>query len=117
FVIAMNDILRSEKAHRTVDSETVGAVPIGVPLITGPAVLTTVLLLTAEHHYVITGPAILLNVLFAGLVFGFAEPIHDFLGKAGTKTISKIAHLLLAAIAVMMVRKGLAQIIATGGFM
>lgn len=44
----------------------------------------------------------------AGVVFAFARTIAQRLGGAGTKAISKIASLFfLAAIAVMMVRKGL----------
>jgi len=44
-------------------------------------------------------------------VFYFAEAINRGLGNAGAKTASKIASLLLAAIAVMMVRKGVESFI------
>jgi multiple antibiotic resistance protein len=44
-------------------------------------------------------------------VFHFAQAINRILGNAGTKTASKIASLLLAAIAVMMVRKGIESFI------
>ena len=54
--------------------------------------------------------AVVANVLIAGLLFWFATPITRLLGSAGSKTLSKIASLLLAAIAVMMVRKGLVAV-------
>ena len=89
---------------------------MGVPLITGPAVLTTSILLINEHGFIMISAAILLNILIAGVVFFFSRGILRFLGKAGAKTISKVASLLLAAIGVMMVRKGIASFINLGIF-
>jgi len=98
----MSDLLRAEKVQRKVDLETMGAVPIGVPLITGPAVLTTSILLLNRYGAVLTSSALVINILIAGAVFRSAEPINRVLGNAGAKTVSKIASLLLAAIAVMV---------------
>ena len=112
FVLSLSDLLSPGKARKKVDADSIGAVPIGVPLITGPAVLTTCLLLGGQHGVSVTMAAMAVNVLLAGLIFGFAEPITRFLGHAGTRTLSKIASLLLASIAVMMVRKGIALIVA-----
>jgi len=112
FVISMSDIIRTEKNRGLVDAESLGAVPIGVPLITGPAVLTTSILLLNEHGLNSTAPALVVNILIAGIVFHFSEAIFCFLGKAGARTISKLASLLLAAIGVMMVRKGVCAVIA-----
>lgn len=114
FVISMSDLLTTEKIQRRVDPESLGAVPLGVPLITGPAVLTTSIILVNEHGLVVTAIAIVVNILIAGVVFRFAGYVHQLLGRAGSRTISKIASLLLAAIAVMMVRKGIASVIFHG---
>jgi len=107
FVISLSDLLRMEKAQRRSDPDDIGAVPIGVPLITGPAVLTTSLLLLNAHGIVPTAAAVLVNIVIAGGVFMFAQSVDKVLGSAGSKTLSKIAGLLLAAIGVMMVRKGI----------
>jgi len=111
FVISLRDLLAVGKAAYVVDPETVGAVPIGVPLITGPAVLTTCMLLGEQYHLPYTATAVVVNVLLAGVVFWFATPLSAALGTAGTKTLSKISSLLLASIAVMMVRKGVVGLI------
>lgn len=111
FIISISDLLSSEKTQRKVDLESLGAVPIGVPLITGPAVLTTSILLLNEHGIIMTAIAIISNVIIAGTVFYFSYYINKFLGNAGSKTLSKIANLLLAAIAVMIVRKGITILI------
>jgi len=112
FAIAMADLLTTEKLLRRVDVDTLGAVPLGVPLITGPAVLTTSILLLDQVGPVPTAVSLVVNMLIAGLLFAFASPIHRVLGTAGAKILSKIASLLLASIAVMIVRKGLTIIFA-----
>ena len=110
-VISLSDLLTGEKTQRVVDADTIGAVPIGVPLISGPAVLTTSILLTNEYGIIPTTLALLANVLIVGIVFFMASPIERVLGQAGSKTVSKVASLFLASIAVMLIRKGILEII------
>jgi len=105
-VIALRDLLQYEKL-RKLSPDTMGAVPIGTPLVTGPAVLTTILILLDSYGMFLTVLSFMTNLLIAWAVFSYAGEISNFLGKAGSKAISKIAHLLLAAIAVMMMRKGI----------
>lgn len=108
FLIAVGDLVTVEKVLRKVNPETLGPVPIGVPLIVGPAVLTTIMLLVREHGFFITAVATISNILIAGLFFQLSEFILKWIGKSGSKIISRVASLFLAAIAVMLVRKGLA---------
>jgi multiple antibiotic resistance protein len=107
FVISISDLLTTQKTQRQVDVDSLGAVPLGVPLITGPAVLATSLLLLDQHGLAPTAGAIVLNILIAGMIFYFSAPINRLLGKTGAKIVSKISSLLLASIAVMIVRKGI----------
>ena len=107
FALSMSDLLSTDKTQRQIDPESLGAVPIGVPLITGPAVLTTSIILLDGYGFMITAAAIFINILIAGVVFFFSKYIHRVLGKAGAKAFSKIASLLLASIAVMIIRKGI----------
>ena len=109
-VISLRDLLQYDKGPK-LSPHTMGAVPIGTPLITGPAVLTTIVILLDLHGMYLTVMSFLANLIIVWIAFLFSDPISKFLGKAGSKAISKIAHLLLAAIAVMMIRKGLFQLI------
>jgi len=104
--ISLSDLLAGEKKSRESDLSSLGAVPIGIPLITGPAVLTTCILLANTHGKSITAVAVVLNIALAGFIFGFAEPITRRLGRNGSKAISKVASMLMAAIAVMLMRRG-----------
>jgi multiple antibiotic resistance protein len=60
----------------------------------------------------LTAIAVLINVAIAGVIFRFAGPITKQIGNSGSKAISKIASLLLASIAIMLVRKGVLDVIA-----
>jgi len=106
FGIAVMDILYPGKQRRLPGSD-LGAVPLGTPLIVGPGVLTTSLIIIEQYGIVPTFLSILVNVLFAGLVFSLSGVLIRFLGEAGSKALSKVMNLLLAAIAVMMIRRGL----------
>ena len=110
--ISLNSLLAGEKRVQEVDVASLGAVPIGIPLITGPAVLTTCILLANTYGKPVTTVAVVLNIALAGLIFGFAEPITNRLGRTGSKAVSKVASMLLAAIAVMLMRKGLFAMLA-----
>jgi multiple antibiotic resistance protein len=111
FAMSLSDLVGAGKSARRPEQDSLGAVPLGVPLITGPAVLTTTVLLVDQHGMGPTALAVVANVLIAGGVFSFAELINRLLGKAGTNIVSKVGSLLLAAIAVMMVRKGLTALL------
>ena len=109
FCIAITDIINPIERRR-VPSKELGAVPLGTPLIVGPAVLTTSMIIIPQYGLVATFASIAVNILFAGMVFMLSNYLVKTLGEAGSKALSKIMHLLLAAIAIMMVRKGLMEL-------
>lgn len=113
--ISLRDILQYER-NRRLPSETMGAMPIGTPLVVGPAVLTTIIILLDTYGPLNTVISFIINLIITWVVFYYSATISNFLGKAGSKAVSKIAALLLAAIAVMMMRKGLVDIIALSFF-
>jgi multiple antibiotic resistance protein len=114
FVLSLSDLIAAEKRRIQVDQEKVGAVPLGVPLMVGPGVLTTTILLINQYGMIPTVSATIVNIVIAGMVFWMSGSINRILGRAGTRTISKLSSLILAAIGVMMVRKGIMLLIAAG---
>ena len=92
-------------------SETIGVVPLGTPLVVGPAVLTTLLLLIGKYRIPIVLSSFILNLVVQWVLFRQADRIVDFLGRTGANAISKIIMLLLAAIAVKMIREGVLTIL------
>jgi multiple antibiotic resistance protein len=84
-----------------------GVVPLGVPLIAGPAVITSSIVLVDLYGAAVTITALLLNLGVCWLVLESAPRILRVLGRTGARGISKIVSLLLAAIGVHWVRQGL----------
>jgi multiple antibiotic resistance protein len=108
FLIAALDLVSVDKA-RAIGVDTIGAVPLGMPLIIGPATLTMALILVDLYGPIATLLAIVANIVLAGLVFMSSDYLTRLLGKAGSRAVAKVAALILAAIAVMMIRRGLSE--------
>jgi multiple antibiotic resistance protein len=87
--------------------ELVAIVPIGTPLVVGPATITTLLLLSVDFPLVIVLLSLAVNLLISWIVFLSGTRIVRFLGKGGLKAFSQVFNLLLAAIAVSMIIHGL----------
>jgi multiple antibiotic resistance protein len=104
-LISLADLLGGPEAAKQNSGET-GIVPLAVPLISGPAVLTTLLLQVGTVGYPITIFALIVNYLLGWVILRHCDRVTKWIGKDGTVVISKIAALLLAAIAVAMIRTG-----------
>ena len=105
FCIAVLDILEPNKQRKM--AKDFGVVPLGTPLIVGPAVLTTSLIIMPLYGIPATLISVLLNILLAGIIFLSSNFLIKALGDAGSRALSKFMSLLLAAIAVRMIRKGI----------
>jgi multiple antibiotic resistance protein len=92
-------------------SEMIGVVPLGTPLVVGPAVLAALLLLMGRYHIAIVLSSFVLNLVIQWVLFRQATRIVAFLGRTGVAAISKVIMLLLAAIAVKMIREGILTIL------
>jgi multiple antibiotic resistance protein len=104
-LISLADLVGGpEVRHKTPTGA--GIVPLAVPLITGPGVLTTLVLQVGAFGYLITLGALFVNYTCAWFLLRKAQMITGRIGNTGTTVISKIAALLLAAIAVAMIRSG-----------
>ena len=110
--LAMPDILGKPLIRRDVEGLTVGVVPLGVPLLVGPGVLTAMLLLSDRHGYAPAILALVANLALAMLGFWFSARIVRAIGDLGTKALTKIMGILLAAYAVMLVRDGIQHVLA-----
>jgi multiple antibiotic resistance protein len=106
FIISIVDLIFPEKT-RTFPKETMGVVPIGIPLIVGPAVLTLLLMIVHTYGYFSTLLCLILNLLVVWLAFSQSHWIMRLMKEGGAKGIAKVSSLLLAAFAMMMIRMGL----------
>jgi multiple antibiotic resistance protein len=113
FAVSLTDLIGS-KERRRLTSASAGVVPLGVPLLVGPAVLTTLLVTVDSFGLVQSIVAFVLNMLLAWLILSRAELLTKLLGSGGSRGVAKIMSLLMAAIGVTMMRRGLQAFLAGG---
>ena len=109
-ILSINDIMYPNKPTRT-PSSSMGIVPIGIPLITGPAVLTTSILILDLYGIGPTLVSLTLNMVIVYFVLKKASVVVRVIGQGGTMAIGKVASILLASIGVMLVRMGIQSVI------
>ncbi len=110
-ILAIQELLFSGEDTRRKPSGSIGIVPLGIPLVMGPAALTTILVLVSSSGFLATIFSMIANLLLALLVLYYSQKIVRIIGVSGTKAFAKIAALFLAAIAIMMIRVGIVDII------
>ena len=90
-----------------IKEEMVAVVPIGTPLTVGPATITTLLLLSTQFPIYIVLIAFILNIFIAWITFVLSGFFIRVMGRGGLRAVSRVFSLLLAALAVNMVIRGL----------
>ncbi len=105
-LIGVLDLVGEEKTMRK-PAEAFGIVPLGIPLIVGPAVISVMFLLVDQTGILATVAAFIANLIVVGLTFRYAPYVSRFLGKDGMKAISKVMMLILIAVGVRMLRLGI----------
>jgi multiple antibiotic resistance protein len=109
FILASRDLIQPAVEEPLKLADDFGVVPLGMPLIAGPASITTLLLLSETLGVAITLAALVANLLLVVLTFVTSAWLGRLIGATGLRAISKIIALLLAAIAVNMIRRGLGR--------
>ena len=108
FILAARDLTQADGAPTKLP-EDFGIVPLGMPLIAGPAMITTLLLLVQTQGMPVTVAALAVNLGIVALAFVGSDWLGRKVGETGLRAISKIIAMLLAAIAVAMIRRGLGR--------
>lgn len=117
--------LTDEERDEALQKDSVGIVPLGIPMFAGPGAITTVMILVSDalvtteaiiRLAVISG-AILLTVIISYEMLVHSERIYNLMGKSGAMAFSRIMGLLLAAVAINFVLRGIAQAIPLYGLL
>jgi multiple antibiotic resistance protein len=101
----------AEKAAR---GASIAVVPLTIPLLTGPATMSTVVIYaekaqTALQVAALVGYGIVISLVTA-ISFSLAEPIARVLGKTGINVMTRLMGLILAALAVEVMAGGLGKL-------
>lgn len=88
----------------------VAIVPLGTPLLAGPGVIVAIMVAVQSSStligYIVVAVALLTAMLGVFLTLRFAEVIRRVLKEAGITLLTRIAGLVLSAIAVQMMADG-----------
>jgi multiple antibiotic resistance protein len=103
--LAVRELVGYGRTDRDTDNEF-GVVPLGMPLIAGPALLTALLILIDSVGVVFTLLSLIVNLAIVAIALCNAERFARLMGRQGLRGISKIIALLLAAIAISLIRRG-----------
>lgn len=88
--------------------ERIAVIPLATPLLAGPGSLTTALLLAhLDYGYAIAGIAIIVVALVTLVIFRASDRLSRVVGPSGLMIIGKVLDILMAAIAVSYLVKGI----------
>lgn len=105
-------ILFTGNIHENVESpESIGAVPIAIPLLVGPGAITTTILDLQAYGIAIAILAVLIVLSLTWVILRYINGIYKFLGKTGSLVITRVMALLIAAIAVQYILTGVTHFI------
>jgi multiple antibiotic resistance protein len=109
FVLSIRYMLTGHFGEVGSREEMAAVVPIGTPMVVGPATITTLLFLTdvETHPLYMVLISFVLNMMATWIIFMLGNQFVRFLGQGGLRAVSRVFNLLLAAIAVSMVVRGL----------
>jgi multiple antibiotic resistance protein len=109
-VLAITDLLFSDDSRKA-EHKSVGIVPIGIPLIMGPAALTSIIIIVDAYGYWISMISLSVNLFIVWFIFRNSDWVIRLMGEGGSRAFAKVASLFMVAIAVMMIRVGIQNII------
>jgi multiple antibiotic resistance protein len=98
-------------AEKAAMGASIAVVPLTIPLLTGPATISTVVIYAERAKSVLqltllVGYGVVI-ALATALCFALAEPIARVLGKTGINVMTRLMGLILAALAVEVMADGL----------
>ncbi len=107
-----NTKLTREEKDESMEKESIGVVPIGVPLLAGPGTITTSIIYFNSTGIDLLGRmtvlgAVILVMILAFIVLRLSTVLFGRLGKTGSLIITRIMGLLLAALAVGFMSAGI----------
>ena len=103
-----------ETAERSAERASIAVVPLTIPLLTGPATMSTVVIYAEKAKDFLQMATLigygLVVAIATVLCFAAAQPIARFLGKTGINVMTRLMGLILAALAVEVMSDGLVKL-------
>ena len=103
-----------EEMHDAAARASIAVVPLTIPLLTGPATMSTVVIYADKAKTILqlttlVGYGVVI-ALATAVCFSLAQPIARILGKTGINVMTRLMGLILAALAVEVMSDGLVKL-------
>lgn len=105
------DLLRGEHKYGVRGGSSVGAVPLGTPLLAGPGAITAVMVIIQSYGVGFVLFAIFSAIIATKLVLGQSQRIFRIIGKVGSEVLSRVMGIIVAAIAIQFIVDGILGLI------
>jgi multiple antibiotic resistance protein len=106
--------ITEEEITQSQEREDIWVFPIGLPLLTGPGAISTVIVIMGMAEGIqqkaIVVVSIILTFIFCLFIFLFSRSLHKFIGYNGMLVFTRLMGLLLAALAVDLTAAGIINI-------
>jgi multiple antibiotic resistance protein len=110
-----------EEEQEAQEKEDISVVPLGIPILFGPGVIATIIVLNNNHvqelpltiSYLVISLAIFISTLIVYLTLYYASAINKALGITGMKILTRIMGLIVGAIAAQFIISGVKGLWAT----
>jgi multiple antibiotic resistance protein len=101
-------------AEKAAMGNSIAVVPLTIPLLTGPATMSTVVIYADRAHTalelaLLVGYGVVIALVTA-VSFALAHPIARVLGQTGINVLTRLMGLILAALAVEVMAEGLGKL-------
>jgi multiple antibiotic resistance protein len=111
FIIALRMIFPASKQYGEEEEAAQEApflVPMAIPLVAGPSILATLILLASKHpdQFDVLAIALFIAWLLSAVILFSATAMQKYLGKNGMIAIERLMGMILIAIAVQMFLDG-----------
>jgi multiple antibiotic resistance protein len=117
-LVALQLLLGQESGVSSDAGVNVALVPLGTPLLAGPGAIVATMLAVQKAEgvggFLAVAVGLLAAILVVWLFLRYAGQVHRLLRDSGTMLVTRIAGLLLSAIAVQMIANSVRAFVATG---
>jgi multiple antibiotic resistance protein len=116
-LVALQLLTGQESGGSSDAGVNVALVPLGTPLLAGPGAIVATMLAVRRADgvggYVAVAVGLVVTLAFVWLSLRYAGQVHRLLRESGTMLVTRIAGLLLSAIAVQMVADSVRAFVTT----
>jgi len=112
-IISIRILISGSLENMSESPESIGAVPIAMPLLVGPGAITTTILNLQTYGVILTVLSVFAVLIVTWIVLRYVDTVYRFLGKTGAIVIARVMALFIAAIAIQYILVGVSHFLQT----